>query len=151
MTTGLFVFIFVASLNDFKMKWKLVLIGFLVTASTALQAQVSAIGHVSAEVIESVYAGFEGETTIITGNNATIPLGVVTFQSDPAYLCSYQVSSALFNDENDYNSVRLANQTLVKLIANENGKHDLDLTTDTAELLNGKNYTCNYSVVFAYY
>lgn len=133
------------------MKWKLILFGALIVSFSTLKAQVTLIGHISAEVIESAAAGFEGETALISDANATINLGAITFQSDPTYQCSCQISSVQFSDENDNISATAANETLAIMNMNDNGKHDLNLTTHTPDLLNGKIYNCNYQVVFAYY
>ena len=135
-----------------------------VLIGTKVNAQVTAIGHVTAEVIESVSAASAtvsnfnlAKTTNPTGTNLaseTVNLGAITIYSGKDVTCDVVLKPAALTDSegNSFTIEPAVKNNLYASVANQNGSQTIQLggTTNRSSDLASGLYEGSYTVVFAY-
>jgi hypothetical protein len=124
---------------------------------TVSYGQTVAIGHVSAEVIESVSVSTQAATDLAIGAGTgatTVDLGAMTVNSGSNYTVNVVVAPTTISDAlgNSFILDPVVNSTDQVSVAQVNGSQIIDLN-GTANLASGQasgQYKGSYTVVFAY-
>lgn len=146
-----------------------ILLGLILAESKVCSSQTIAIGHVTAEVIESISAAsntitsFEIETitdrgTVILNQiyntSETIDLGVINLNSGRAVICSVVIEPAILSDSsgNDFTLSTMVKNSSLVLASQPNGSQtiQLDGVTNMESSQASGLYRGSYKVVFAY-
>ena len=136
----------------------------LILLGTKVNAQVVAIGHVTAEVVEAVSAAsatissFElAKTTNFNQSSMTsetVDLGAITINSGKDVSCNVVLKPASLSDStgNSFTLEPTVKNDLYASAANSNGSQTIKLggTTNRASDLASGLYAGSYTVVFAY-
>jgi hypothetical protein len=116
--------------------------------------QTVAIGHVSAEVIESVSASTQAVTDLSIGTTGTVDLGAMTVNSGSNVTVNVVVKSATLSDSqgNGFTLDPAVTNSNPTAVAQENGSQTIRLngTANLADDQASGLYQGSYTVVFAY-
>lgn len=119
-------------------------------------AQVIAIGHATAEVVEAISASSATNDLVLLQQNAStenFDLGNITLNGRSNAVCSVVVNSTQLTSENGNEVSFTANQSNNNTIMNNNGSQVFNFKGNAgSEILsqNDQNYRGQYNVVFAY-
>lgn len=129
---------------------------FLLSISVAgAMGQVRVTGHVSAEVVESANATFNGETSfqlneVESMNNVSV--GNISISGKPQSLCSFTINDGVVKNHNGEEFIlhTISDNAQGLLTTNEKGKRELAMSVKTDNLPKGDQYCGNYNITFAY-
>ncbi|NTW23233.1 MAG: hypothetical protein HGA37_00925 [Lentimicrobium sp.] len=116
--------------------------------------QVRVIGHVSAEVVESVSARSNGSMSMnFNGQQLKkFNLGNFSISGTASSTCTLVLDNAsIKNSKGESFTIQTATPNREKsLVADQKGNQSLDLVAGTSEILANGQYQGNYGVTFAY-
>lgn len=122
--------------------------------SKVCNGQTIAIGHVSAEVIESVSASTQAVTDLTIGTTGTVDLGAMTVNSGSNVTVNVVVKPATLSDSqgNGFTLDTAVTNSNPTAVAQENGSQTIQLngTANLADDQASGLYQGSYTVVFAY-
>lgn len=129
---------------------------FLLSISVAgAMGQVRVTGHVSAEVVESANATFNGETSfhlneVESMNNVSV--GNISISGKPQSLCSFTINDGVVKNNHGEEFIlhTISDNAQGLLTTNEKGKRELAMSVKTDTLPKGDQYCGNYNITFAY-
>lgn len=127
----------------------------LLTVSGLLgYGQVRVTGHVSAEVVESISAGYNGNShmTLNAQEVKQFELGSFNISGISSSTCSLIIGNAnISNNRGESFSIKTNTANAeTSVVADKSGNHSLNMTAGTEELLASGQYQGNYGVTFAY-
>ena len=132
-----------------------IMIAALLTLTTSVFGQTVAIGHVTAEVIESVSASASTISSFdLSKDSETVKLGAITVFSGKDYTCNVVLKAANLSDAsgNAFTIEPTVNNDPNTAVAKANGAQTIQLngTTNLNSNQASGQYAGSYTVVFAY-